>query len=105
MSRISGALVLDRVLAIDRRRAEGEEGLPAHTGRILDPALVGFGVAAARIRLVDRHRAGRLEASGQFRQLLSAFDLNAEMVDAGRPPFHHAGCGRRNLRPAELARG
>jgi hypothetical protein len=50
----------------------------------LDPALVGFGVAAAR--LVDRHRAGRLEASGQFRQLLSAFDLNAEMVDAGGPP-------------------
>ncbi len=87
-------------VAIDGRRAIGEEGLPDHAVRIGDPALLGFGVAAGGRAFVQHRAVGGLQPAIDLGEFALVLDLDTEMLDPG-PGVIAAGNGEVDARILE----
>src|SRR5262249_31412710 len=106
--------MLSAAIAVLRALARSEERLPGNPRGIVDPRLFGLGIATGRLSLLDDRAASLAQTGIHVAQLVLAFDLDAEMiearllaarrngkVDAGiiEHPFgivwlHHGGLGR-----------
>src|SRR5262249_56176041 len=62
--------------------ARGEERLPGNSRGIVDPRLFGLGIATGRLSLLDDRAAGLAQTRIDVAQLVLAFDLDAEMIEA-----------------------
>ena len=76
-------VALAGAVAIGDAFACGQEGFPGNPGGIVDPGLLGFGVAAGGLALLDDIAARLAQARINFLQLVGVLDLNAEMIEAG----------------------
>src|ERR1700759_2737228 len=77
--------VLAAAVAIDDALAGGVEGLPGDAGGIVDPRLLGFGIAAGRLALFDDLTAGLPQPRIDVLQLVGGLDLDAEVIEARLP--------------------
>ena len=71
-------------LTVGRDVAEGVEGFPADSGRVLDPRLVRSRVTTRRAFLDQNRCAGLLGTCGDLIQFVLVFGLNAEMAEPRR---------------------
>jgi len=78
----SGAVAVDRVLACR------EERFPSNASRIINPGFLGFVVTALRLPLLHHRAVRRLQSIINFVEFILAFDLDAEMVEAGLSTTH-----------------
>src|SRR6516162_79969 len=76
------ARILFDAHAIVGALARGEERLPGNPRGIVDPRLFGLGIATGRLSLLDDRAAGLAQARIDIAQLVLAFDLDAEMIEA-----------------------
>ena len=53
---------------------------------IVDPGLLGFGVAAGRFALFDNFTTRLVQTRVDFVEFVLTFDLDAEMIEAGLTP-------------------
>jgi hypothetical protein len=58
------------------------QAMPA---RIVDPGLLGFGVAAGRFALFDNFTTRLVQTRVDFVEFVLAFNLDAEVIEAGLP--------------------
>ena len=61
------------------------EGFPRNSGRIVNPRLLGFGVAARGFALLDDRAAGFAQSGINLIEFGFVCDLDAEMIEAGLP--------------------
>src|SRR3954451_14865546 len=73
---------LSRAIPIDRAFASRVECLPGDSGGVVDPRLLGFGVAADGVALLDHGTARLVQACIDFSKLGFALDLDAQMIEA-----------------------
>jgi hypothetical protein len=62
-----------------------EEGFPRNPRGIVDPRLLGFGIAARGSALLDDVAAGLVKAGVDFPEFIGILDLNAEVIEARLP--------------------
>src|SRR5665213_592232 len=75
--------ILAGPIAVGDALACRQERLPRNAGRIVDPGLLRFGVAASGLALLDDVAAGFPQARVHLVQFIGVFDLDAEMIEAG----------------------
>ena len=84
-------LIFARAVTVHGAFARSVEGFPRDACGVVDPRLLGLGVAASRVALFDDVAARLVQAAVDLVKLLLALNLNAEMVELGFAPssrFH-----------------
>jgi hypothetical protein len=78
------AILAGAVVVIDAF-AGGEEGLPCDPGGIVDPRLLRFRVTARCLSLLDEVATSVAKPCVDLLQFVGVLDLDAEVIETGRP--------------------
>src|SRR3954469_10967218 len=73
---------LSRAIPIDRAFASRVERLPGDSGRVVNPRLLGLGVAADGVALLNHGSARLAQARIDFSKLGFALDLDTQVIQA-----------------------